>query len=179
MKSMLTDPPVGATPERLAWLHDQLASRMTERPIAGEIFRPRGAWGDRPMRFRRFALRHLGVGSRLHELERDMGLLNLAVATQTRLHLFRMRGSWGAISVADEIAVWPLHELHIDHERRTVESKRLAAGAGTTATTMRYDSRIVVLRIQPPRGTALEIDVAHSPDCSALLRALVRVRGAG
>jgi hypothetical protein len=127
------------------------------------------------MRFRRFAFRHLGLGGGLHELEHELGLLNLAVATPTRLHLFRMRGSWSAISVAHELAVWPLRELRVDHERRTVESKRFAASSGNTFATMRDESRIVVLRIQPPHGEELQIDLAYSPDAAALLRALDRL----
>jgi hypothetical protein len=178
MKSTLTDPPVGATPERLAWLEAQLAGRVSERPLAGEIFRPRGAWGDRPMRLRRFAFRRVGAGDGFHALEREMGLLNLAVATRTRLHLFRMRGSWGAISVADQIAEWPLRELRADHERRTVESKRFAASTGSPFMTMRDEAQIVVLRIQPANADELEIDLAYSPDAAALLRALDQLGGA-
>ena len=69
------------------------------------------------MRLRRFAFRRLGLGDGLNELERRMGLLNLAVATETSLLLFR-------------------------------------------------------LRIEPPNASPLEIDLAASPDATALLRHL-------
>ena len=156
-----------ATPERIEWLHDQLAERVGEELLAGEIFRPRGAWGDRPMRFRRFAFRHLGLGA-LHPLERRMGLLNLAVATPTRLLLFRMRGARRGIDVDAEIAGWPIAGLPTRHERRTVQARRYTAAGAYSA----YTSRIVVLRIDPPREATLEIDFAGSRDATALVGAL-------
>ena len=159
------------TPERQGWLQVELGDRLTERIVAGELFRPRGAWGDRPMRLRRFAFRHLGLGE-LHPVERRMALLNLAVATPERLLLFRLGGSWRRISVEDEIAGWPLGELRTSHERHRVESKRFAASAGSTFTTMEYESKLRTLRIEPTREAALEIDLADSRDANALLEAL-------
>jgi len=104
-----------ASTERLDWLRAQLAGRTTEELVAGELFRPRGAWGDRSMRARRLVFKHLGLGGGLHIVERRMGLLNLAVATPSRLLLFRLRGSWRSITVGDEIAAWRLRGLRITH----------------------------------------------------------------
>ena len=157
----------GATPERLEWLREQLAGRVAEELLAGEIFRPRGAWGDRPLRLRRFAFRHLGVGG-MHPLERRIGLLNLAAATPTRLLLFRLRGSRSSIGVDDEIAGWPLAGLRIRHDRRSAQARHWSA-AGTYSA---HTSGIVVLRIEPPDEPPLEIDLAAGKDAAALVAAL-------
>jgi len=158
---------MSATPERLAWLREQLGGQIAEAPVAGEIFRPRGAWGDRPARLRRFVFRRLGMGQGLHELERGMGVLNLAVATQSRLHLFALRGRRGGIDVGDELVSWPLPGLELKTERRSVETTRFSGDAYT-----RHKSKILVLRIQPPGEPALRIDLAAGRDASALVSAL-------
>src|SRR5215203_4787166 len=129
---------MSATPERLAWLREQLGGQIAEAPVAGEIFRPRGAWGDRPARLRRFVFRRLGMGRGLHGLERGMGVLNLAVATQSRLHLFALRGRRGGIDVGDELVSWPLPGLELKTERRSVEATRFSGDAYT-----RHKSKIL------------------------------------
>jgi hypothetical protein len=160
------------TAEKLDWLREQLGGRLTEEPLAGEIFRPRGAWGDRAMWVRRSLFRHLGVAGGLHELERRMGTLNLAVATPTRLLLFRLRGSCRSIDVADEIAAWPRRGLAVRHRHRHIEAKHFSPAAGGTFTHNRYISSVLVVRIEPPREPALEIDVAASRDAAALMALL-------
>jgi hypothetical protein len=160
------------TAEKLDWLREQLGGRLTEEPLAGEVFRPRGAWGDRSMRFRRFLFRHLGLGSGLHDLERRMGMLNLAVATPSRLLLFRLRGSWRGIDVADEIAAWPRRGLAVEHKHRHIQAEHFSSAAGGTFTENRYMSKVLVVRIEPPREPALEIDVAASRDAAALMALL-------
>jgi len=162
---------MSATSEKLEWLRQQLAGRMAEEPLAGEIFRPRGAWGDRPLRLRRLAFRRLGIGA-MHPLERRMALLNLAVATPTQLLLLRLRGSLRSIDVDGEIGAWPIAELRIRHERRTVEASHFRPAAGNTFTTSTHTSKIVVLRIDVPGEPMLEIDLAGSRDASALVAAL-------
>jgi hypothetical protein len=160
------------TPERLEWLRAQLADRVAEDVLAGEIFRPRGAWGHRSMRIRRFLFRRFGLGDGLHRLERRMGTLNLAVATPTRLVLFRLSGSWRSMDVAEEIAAWPRRGLGVRYEHRTVGAEHFSPAGGNTFSLSRWTSKILVVRIEPPREAALEIDVAQSRDASALMALL-------
>jgi hypothetical protein len=160
---------MSATTERLEWLDQQLTGLVAEEVVAGEIFRPRGAWGDRPMRARRILFRQLGRGPGLHELERHFGLLNLAAATPTRLLLFRLRGSRGAIAVEDQIAEWPVRGLEVASERRTVESTSAGGYADSPST---HTSRILVLRIEPRGEPALEIDLPDTKDGAVLVDAL-------
>jgi hypothetical protein len=157
------------TPERLDWLREQLAGHISEEPLAGELFRPRGAWGDRSMRFRRLLFRHLGLGNGLHELERRMGLLNLAVATPTQLMLLRLRTSRRGIHVQEEIAAWPRRGLAVEWERRQVEAVHFSAAAAAQS---RHVSRILRVWIEPPRAGVVEIDVAASRDAAALMALL-------
>ena len=76
------------------------------------------------------------------------------------------------MSVASEIAAWRLAGLELTSERCTVEGRHHAAAGGDTPSTTSHESRIVVLRIEPP----LEIDLAGSRDASALVAALGAAR---
>jgi hypothetical protein len=177
MRRMSTNPmgsgaEITATSEKLAWLREQLAGHVPEEVLAGELFRPRGAWGDRSMRVRRLVLRRLGLRGGLHELERRMGLLNLAVATPTRLLLFRLHAGWRGIGVAGRIAEWPLRGLETTHDHRKVEATRFSVAGGGRFSTLVDVSRILVLRIGPRCEAALEIDLADTRDAAALIASL-------
>jgi hypothetical protein len=165
-------PQTTPSPERLEWLRDQLDGRVSEEPLAGELFRPRGAWGDRPMRFRRLLFRRLGLGAGLHELERRMGLLNLVVATPTQLILLRLRGSWRGMNVQEEIAAWPRRGLAVEWTRRRVTAQRFSPGGSDHFSHTRDTSSILRVRVEPPRAAALEIDLAASRDSAALMALL-------
>jgi hypothetical protein len=152
--------------EGLAWIREQVGDDVE----AGQIFRPRGAWGDAPRRFRRFMWR-LGLGGDFHPLERRMRLLNLAVLRQGRLELHALRGRVNGFELAERITDLPLEPLRVRSQRRTANAKSFHGGSGTTSL---YKSRIVIATIEGPGQRPLQIDFPSAKLTSHLLRALRR-----
>jgi hypothetical protein len=162
--------------EGLAWMREAMEGPLDEHVVAGQLFRPRGAWGDDPRELRRLLFRMLGVGRGLHELERHMSAINFAAVTPTRLALFAGSGSRRAIRPAAQIAEWPRDAIRTSWNRRTVSAHRFAAGGGDHFTSSFSTAKIVVASLSVPGEAILELDFPDAKLTSRLRVALTEPR---
>jgi len=161
--------------EGLAWMRAQLEPLAGEEVVAGQMFRPRGAWGDEPRRFRRFLWRNLGVArGPLHPLERQMSLIDFAAVTPSRLVLFRNRGAWASLTPCAAIADWPLETVAVRWRRKNAVAEHFTSAGGGFFDSSRYVTRLLVATVEVDGNEPLELDFPAGKVTSWLRAALKR-----
>ncbi|HEY1359279.1 MAG TPA: hypothetical protein VGF21_13330 [Thermoleophilaceae bacterium] len=144
----------------LDWARKTAAGHIDEEIVAAQMFRPRGAWGDKPRHIKRRLYRSLGVaGGGLHPLERDMAMLNVALVTPSALVLCPLRTARSGFSADPPFASLKRDGLEAAWKPMKVTATHQAGNSAPTT----HQSKIVVATLTAPESEPLQVDLPDGP----------------